>query len=404
MRPADLTPEHFASYPPLARGVATRGLALLRQLPLSFVGLLLREVIVYDWKFPAERRELDAQFTYLTALPPDQRRSLMAGFASLKLSDELERINWVAFPEDFSEQFSAHLWASGQIAVFRSSAIQVVNAVRDAHPPPAPAAGRLGIVILGREVTKNQYPLFRKLRRHGTYFTNVDPQNGVRLLLGRAAARAKEDPVSFAHWYVDGNAPAMASSDGLTALSYLELEPVRSAVVTKLKSLLVARRGTEARRSVLAQLRPHDIGLKSTDEKQAVLDHFKLSVLSQGSGTQFLSTTFVQWTTREVWRRAQPVTLVARFGPRLTERAMNQHLAGLPSVTEYDSVGALIDADMGAYYTWLNMNRLPGADRSSFLIWFEDHTEALVVSPSTARGVQSDVRVDLNQLLSQATG
>ena len=88
----------------------------------------------------------------------------------------------------------------------------------------------------------------------------------------------------------------------------------------------------------------------------------------------------------------------------LTERAMNQHLAGLPSVAEYDARGALIDADMGAYYSWLNMNRLPGADRASFLIWFEDHAEALMMSPSTARGVQSDVRVDLNQLLSQATG
>ena len=404
MRPSDLTAGHFASYPPLARGVATRGLALLRQLPLSFVGLLLREVIGYDWKFPAERRELDAQFTYLSALPADERRALMAGFYRLTLPDAFERIDWVGSPEEFSEQFSAHLWASGQLGTFRPAAIEVVNAVRTAHPPPPPAAERLGIVILGREVADNRYPLFRKLRKHGTYFTNVDPQDGVRRLLERAAARARAFPAPFAHWYVDGNAPAVKSSDELSAVSYIELEPIRAAVVAKLKSLLVAGSGTEARRSALAQLRPQDIGLKNTGENQAVMDYFKLSVLSQGSGTQFLSTTFVQWTAREVWRRAQPVTLVARFGPRLTERAMNQHLAGLPSVAEYDARGALIDADMGAYYSWLNMNRLPGADRASFLIWFEDHAEALVVSPSTARGVQSNVRVDLNQLLSQATG
>ena len=47
MDPRQLTAEHFASYPPLARRVATRGLDVLRRLPLSFVPLLLQEVIEY---------------------------------------------------------------------------------------------------------------------------------------------------------------------------------------------------------------------------------------------------------------------------------------------------------------------------------------------------------------------
>jgi hypothetical protein len=54
---------------------------------------------------------------------------------------------------------------------------------------------------------------------------------------------------------------------------------------------------------------------------------------------------------------------------------------------------------MGAYYTWLNQMRLTGADRSSFLIWFEDHAEALVVAPSIASGVESTQAIDVNQLL-----
>jgi hypothetical protein len=41
---------------------------LLRRLPLAFLPLLLRELIVYDWKFPAERIELTRQFRYLGAL------------------------------------------------------------------------------------------------------------------------------------------------------------------------------------------------------------------------------------------------------------------------------------------------------------------------------------------------
>ena len=46
-------------------------IALLRKLPLAFVPLLLRELIVYDWKFPAERKDLDRQFAWLSRLSPE---------------------------------------------------------------------------------------------------------------------------------------------------------------------------------------------------------------------------------------------------------------------------------------------------------------------------------------------
>jgi hypothetical protein len=129
--------------------------------------------------------------------------------------------------------------------------------------------------------------------------------------------------------------------------------------------------------------------------------HFKVAVLSEGSGVQFFSTTFVQWAAREILRRAQPLTLLARFAPRLTERAMNGAMIGERTPAVLDAEGALIDADMGAYYTWLNQMRLPDADRSSFLVWFENHTEALAISPSIARGVESDRAVDMNGLLDE---
>ena len=48
---------------------------MLRSLPLSFVPLLLVEVIAYDSKFPAERREIDAQFVYVRSFA--QRASVM---------------------------------------------------------------------------------------------------------------------------------------------------------------------------------------------------------------------------------------------------------------------------------------------------------------------------------------
>ena len=41
-----------------------------------------------------------------------------------------------------------------------------------------------------------------------------------------------------------------------------------------------------------------------------MLNRFQLSLLTEGSGTQVFSTTFVQWAAREALRRAQPLTLV----------------------------------------------------------------------------------------------
>jgi hypothetical protein len=186
-------------------------------------------------------------------------------------------------------------------------------------------------------------------------------------------------------------------------LSYAQLDPVRDAVVAKLRSMARAREGSEALRSALMQLRPQDVGLKG-EGQESVLNHFKVAVLSDGSGVQFFSTTFVQWAAREVLRRAQPLTVLARFAPRMTERSMNEALIGTRTPPVLDAEGSLVDADMGAYYTWLNQMRLAGADESSFLVWFENHAEALVISPRSARGVQSNSPVDLNQLVDQALG
>lgn len=72
-----------------------------------------------------------------------------------------------------------------------------------------------------------------------------------------------------------------------------------------------------------------------------------------------------------------------------------------PPRPEADPQGALIDADMGAYLTWVNQQRLAGADKASFLVWFEDHTEALAIGPSLPRGTESNSALDLQQVLSQ---
>ena len=402
MLPADLKSEQFKAYPPEARQVATDRLPLLRELPLAFVPLLLRELVNYDWKFPAERKELDRQFIYLSGLSPEQLQAEVAPFRSLRLSSALERLDWVNSPATFSEQLSAHLWATHQIDQFRSAAIAYMEHVRAAHATENPVMPRLGIVLIGQGVTDTKYRLFRKLSREGVYFKQVDPAGGLQQILNFVAARAGSHPSAFGHWYIDGGVPMKAGSDSLACVSYRSLDSARAALLNRMKKAMYSDQlGPEALRSMLAGMRPEELGLKD-NANSTVLSHFQVSLLTEGSGTQIFSTTFVQWAAREALRRAQPVTLLVRFTPRQHEQGLDEILAGNHKPV-LDPEGSLIDADMGAYYTWLNLQRLPGADQSSFLVWFEDHNQAVAVAPSLPRGQVVEKPIKIEQLLSRIT-
>jgi hypothetical protein len=102
-------------------------------------------------------------------------------------------------------------------------------------------------------------------------------------------------------------------------------------------------------------------------------------------------------------RRAQPLTLLVRFAPRQREKPMNELLSEAQSGSQLDPLGSLLDADLGSYYQWINQQRLAGAEQSSFLVWFEGHSQALVAAPSLPRGVTSDSAMDIKGLLSLAT-
>ena len=135
-----------------------------------------------------------------------------------------------------------------------------------------------------------------------------------------------------------------------------------------------------------------------------VLARFQLKLFTEGSGTQIFSTTFAQWTAREALRRAQPTTLLVRFAPRQRQRSMNELLSSDNAKPDFDLAGSLIDADMAAYYQWINQQRLPDSERSSFLVWFEGQEQALVIAPSLPKGTESNSTIDLGKLLSLAVG
>ncbi len=280
---------------------------------------------------------------------------------------------------------------------FRKAAIVYGDRLQSAIPPDAMPTRRLGIAVIGQGVASYDAPLFRNLRQHGAYFGGVKPENGLSLLLNAVAARAKAHPVPYGHWYIDGGQQA-DHSPLLTCVSYQALEPARTALLRNIQTEIQRPgMGPEELSTHLARLVPSDLGMDKAGDQ--VLDRFQVKLLTEGSGTQIFSTTFAQWTAREALRRAQPLTLLVRFAPRQRQRPMNELLASGHGNPELDLTGSLIDADMGAYYNWLNQQRLPGAEKSGFLVWFEGHSQALAIGPSVPRGTVSTTVADLSELL-----
>jgi hypothetical protein len=401
MLPGDLKAEQFASYPPQARALVLANLEALRQLPLSFLPSLLREVIDYDFKFPAERASIDRELANLSSLSPAQMTDWFHAFAQLSLSSKLENFDWINQPAQFVEQLSAYLWTTHQLDVFRQAAMVYGDRLQAAKPPQAVPVRRLGIAVIGQGVAAYDAPLFRNLRPHGGYFAHVKPDNGLQLLLNAVAARAKAHPVPYGHWYIDGGQQA-DHDPSLTCVSYQALEPVRVALLRKIQAdIQRPGMGPEELRTHLARLVPADLGMDEAGD--TVLNRFQIKLLTEASGTQIFSTTFAQWTAREALRRAQSLTLLVRFAPRQRQKPMNELLSSSQGNAELDLTGSLVDADMGAYYSWLNQQRLPGADQSAFLVWFEGHSQALVIGPSIPRGTESTTAADLGELVALAT-
>src|SRR6185503_16870881 len=190
MKPINLKSADFAKYAPEARRLIIAHLEAIRQLPLSFLPNLLREAIDYDFKFPAERNEIEKELEAISALSSGEREDWFRAFAQIALTPDLEGADWVNQPARFAEQESSYLWTTHQQDAFREAATAYGARIRAASPPAEPPVKRLGIAIIGKGVNSYDAPLFRNLRAHGTYFGKVKSGGGLQLLISAVGERA----------------------------------------------------------------------------------------------------------------------------------------------------------------------------------------------------------------------
>ncbi len=401
MQPSQLQAGNFSHYPPQAATLAVQYLPEFRKMSLGLLPIILRELIDYDWRFPAEQRALRAQLEYLRGLTPAAFAKLMEPLSGLRMPAKVSRIDWVNQPQYFMEQFSAMLWSTLQMDYYRGAALAYERALSPVVAGKPPEMPRFTIVVVGKGVAQSNLELFRPLRPYGVLLTGLSPHEGLPTLLDFVKERAKKYPQNYAHWYIDGGQPEpdCGPDQGVTLTSYAR---VASAAVRELqlatRFMQRSAVGPERLQSYMAALGPKDLGLTGSSTDTA-LRHFEATLLTEDAGTQIFSTTFVQWAARESMKRAQPSTMLARFAPRQQMAPMNELLKRDPRTQAVDPVGSLVDADMGAYYTWINQHRLAGADQARFLAWFEGHTIALAIAPGLPRGTTSSRPASLQNTL-----
>jgi len=397
MDPRSVSAASFQSYSPLAQRLATDHLELLRSLPLVLCAILMREIINFDSRFPRERAAIEARLAFLESLSPAQRQILASGFADLSLSPDLLAADWVRSPQRFEEILSAHLWASKQYDAFRNTATVFAQKIDEAVPPWNPGARRWVVVVLGPDLRKDGYPLFRKLRPHGVFFPHVAGAGGMNEVLDELGRRAAEAKTPFDHWYIDGGGSEEDLPKSVCQCGWTSSTALRNEMLEKIKKIVGSGSGgPEMLRSAMASWTP---GPHSAVTGNELVDRFTLSVYAEGSGTQVFSTTFVQWATREILRRAEPVSVVARYGLRQKQRTLNEMFSkGSPQIST-DPAGSLVDADFGAYTSWINLNRIVGSDQARFVAWSEFHGQAIAIGPGCPRGTEAPNAIDVDSLL-----
>lgn len=400
MKPAELQPESFKGYPAESRALALKYMAMLRQMPLAVLPSYLVQLQEYPTLFPIEQRRLRVQLDALGAKP-----ELLSGFASIRLPAEMEQKDWVRQPGLFENALSGALWQTGQIDAFHRAGESLFQALPVVAPAVDGAAPML-IAVIGRGTAARagqaQYPLFLRLRSEGMYLRRVDATAAPLVLMQEVTRRAQVHAQAYAHWYVDGGEPwplpdAQAAA-GLQQFTFPSLAPVTDVVLQEMDRAVREGAGPEVLVDRLRVMGPAELGLGAVT-RDARMARFFVTLLTQGSGTQLYSTSFVQAAGVELVRRAAPRTLVLRFAPRRKPASMNDMLEQRAQSVELDPQGALVDADMAVYYAWLAMQRQPGGDRAGLLVYVEGHGEAFVAGPGVTRGVESDSLMTIKQAL-----
>jgi hypothetical protein len=357
----------------------------------------LQQIQNLDTSFPAEKDSLRGQCDSLQNLAPDRYAELTAPLEALSIPKALQLMDWVHAPEGFINELTAFLWSSGQIGQFRSGASALFAAI----PTQVDTTHRLVFVMLGQGAQVEYGKALRKLSKIGVRLTSLKADTGFHEIRNAMAEHAAKAAAPYASWYIDGGAISPETRSALpdtVVASYPGLARLRDRVLTRMQVALTSGSGgAEQMRTRLTSTSPNDVGAAEIT-LDPVLQRFYTELFTQSSGPQIFSTSFVQWAGREIARRAQPQTLLLRYAPRQSHRDLNEMLASVQA-SSFDPQGSFRDAEMGAYYNWIEMHRITAPGKLTFVAWVEDRSLAVMFGPNSPAGTVCSTPMTIAQAL-----
>lgn len=363
---------------------------LIARLPRTFGPSLNDQFRQWDFLFPAEQRQLQAQLDYLNGLPSGRLQQTFARIVELEGRMNLPR--WQPDQPGLSIHDVGVLARSPLYPQWRAEVEKVFAEIDDA----VAAAGaikpwpRLVICILPAGLPLKDQPLWPDLSDQGKWIAL--PGNFSEIEAKLTSSLASRDLPSGLEreellWVLEcgQSLSALAERAGATAFSWSALSTVRKEFLSRLNTI---RRDLKSADQTTEELRRLDLRryLPPALNSRPRAREFLRALLLSGNGSLVFENSFVQWGASEALRRAQPQALIAAFGIRQKLKPFSSVVlfedqnASNPVRDEPDPAGSLIDALFLSQYVYLSAQRQSAYQgRTLTLFAVEDLNRALLL-------------------------
>ena len=361
---------------------------LLTRLPRTFVPALNEQIKNWDVLFPAERRTMSAQMSWLARLPAHEFRDLFEPIKALEARMDLPAWN-PRTPRvsinDTSVLVRSPLYPQWRVAV--GKVFDRIDAGVKAGKV-SPAWNRLIVCTMPAGSPARTTEMWPALEAHAKWVALERPFADVLPALFSGVAGRQPPPGlepverTWLFEYDTLLAPAQ-NREQVTALSFDGLGPVRREFLARLNSIHKDLRALDQAYEDLRRidLRPW-LGAPFT----ADVAEFVRNLLLSGNGAILFGNSFVQWGASEALRRVQPQAMFCRFGVRGKLKPFSsvvlfedQHRAN-PVPDEPDVEGSFVDSRLLSEYVYLSATRhLEFAERMLVLFAVPEQSRLLVL-------------------------
>jgi hypothetical protein len=373
------------------QGIAAR-------LPLTIRPSVVEQLDAWEMLFPFEQKRLIRFLRGVDSFTEPELNRLTAQLRSVE--GKMGVAHWQFSTTSNTMENSGQLARSAYYSEWRTAVAQLVAAV-DARVQliDGTEAMRhsLVVVVLPGNLPANAETAWGAWKTDGTEIAIRDDASSICELFlkgqpsigGWPAQGSGAEPSDV--WVIDADATPERRPAGTAFLkgSYLNcsiLEPFRARFLSELNTI---PRDTHVASQTLTTLQQKDWSRWWPAEfaGQDRLRNFVVELYLSGNGALIFSNAFVEWAAAEVFRRARPRVLMARFGLRnkpkpFTSIAIFENQSQVSTVPDVpDPENSALDAAMLARYVWLSALRYQEYEQALCLYVVEHLNAVRLIAP-----------------------